>query len=297
MITTLRPTWKSGFARNVGESANPHLWGFSGAWVPALGVTGNTLFDVSGRRNHGILTNMDPATDWIIDEGGYALSYDGANDHIDMGDVLGFERTDPFSIVIAVKSATATFTGVHGLIAKQAVTSPFTGWGIHIRGDFAGDPYRFELINDGTAIIDISVDFPRPANTERHHIVTTYNGSSLASGVKGYINGRSETGVVLHDTLTAGILTSRSLQIAARDAATFFPGKVYEVYIYPRVLSPVEARQLYIDPLAPFRLRDRFAGIGITPPPSGNRIMGSLAGYGGLAGIGGIAGQKGGIAG
>jgi hypothetical protein len=58
------PSYDSGFAQSIGESRNPHLWdGLVGLWVPSLGPTGDTLYDVSGFENHGSLTNMDPA--WL----------------------------------------------------------------------------------------------------------------------------------------------------------------------------------------------------------------------------------------
>jgi len=77
--------WQSGIARNRSE-CDPryqHLWdGLVGAWYPKLGPTGVTLRDVSGHHNHGVLTNMDPATDWVLGEDGWALDTDATNDHV-----------------------------------------------------------------------------------------------------------------------------------------------------------------------------------------------------------------------
>lgn len=71
----------STIARNASEAAYPHLWqGLAGAWVPSLGVTGDTLRDVSGRKHHGTLTGMDPSTDWQVSGGGWCLDFDGTND-------------------------------------------------------------------------------------------------------------------------------------------------------------------------------------------------------------------------
>ena len=44
--------------------------GLQGWWCPSLDDAGNgttTLTDLSGNGNHGTLTNMDPATDWVAD--------------------------------------------------------------------------------------------------------------------------------------------------------------------------------------------------------------------------------------
>lgn len=64
----------------------PQLWkNCIGAWCPSLGATGSTLYNWSSSRDHGTLTNMDPATDWVISGGKYSLDFDGSNDHVLIG--------------------------------------------------------------------------------------------------------------------------------------------------------------------------------------------------------------------
>ena len=66
------------------ESAHMDLWdGVVGYWAPCLGPTGTRLHDVSRYNNWGALTNMDAATDWVIDGGQYALDFDGVDDYVD----------------------------------------------------------------------------------------------------------------------------------------------------------------------------------------------------------------------
>lgn len=58
------------------ESAYPELWhGVVGAWCPSLGPTGSRLHDFSRRNNWGTFVSMDPATDWVVDGGQYALDF------------------------------------------------------------------------------------------------------------------------------------------------------------------------------------------------------------------------------
>ena len=65
------------------ESAYPELWeGVVGAWCPSLGPTGDRLHNLSRYNNWGTLTNMDPATDWVVSGGQYALDFDGVNDYV-----------------------------------------------------------------------------------------------------------------------------------------------------------------------------------------------------------------------
>jgi len=57
-----------------------NLWqGVVGFWSASAGPSGYRLLDRSGRNNHGTLTNMDAATDWVVDGGRYALDFDGAD--------------------------------------------------------------------------------------------------------------------------------------------------------------------------------------------------------------------------
>ena len=66
------------------NSAYPGLWrGCVGAWCPSLGPSGSRLFDYSRRQNWGTLTNMDPATDWVVDGGAYGLDFDGTDDFVE----------------------------------------------------------------------------------------------------------------------------------------------------------------------------------------------------------------------
>lgn len=95
----------STIANNASESAYPHLRkGLVGAWVPSLGVTGDTLRDVSGRGSHGTLTNMDAATDWQTSGGG-SLDFDGTNDYV-LLPLISIKL--PFSLSVWFRSANLT---------------------------------------------------------------------------------------------------------------------------------------------------------------------------------------------
>jgi len=53
--------------------------GLVAAWIPSLGSTGYRLVDRVG-SNHGVLTNMDAGSDWVVNNGNLALDFDGSND-------------------------------------------------------------------------------------------------------------------------------------------------------------------------------------------------------------------------
>ena len=76
------PSYKTGFARDAGESKAPELRkGLVAAYLPFLGSTAEVLFDWSGGLDvdgihNGTLIGMELDTDWEIDQQGYCLHFD-----------------------------------------------------------------------------------------------------------------------------------------------------------------------------------------------------------------------------
>ena len=58
----------------------PNLWqGCVGAWCPSVDRSRSTLLtDFSGRGNNGLLTGMDPGTDWVASNDKIALDFNMA---------------------------------------------------------------------------------------------------------------------------------------------------------------------------------------------------------------------------
>jgi hypothetical protein len=76
-----------------------NLWqGVVGYWSASAGPSGYRLLDRSGRGNHGTLTNMDAATDWVVDGGRYALDFDGSNDFADLGTTQFLTVGEPYTL-------------------------------------------------------------------------------------------------------------------------------------------------------------------------------------------------------
>lgn len=50
---------------------------------------GTSVYDSSGSGNHGVMTNMDSATDWVNGKFGKGLDFDGSNDYVDFGPFNG----------------------------------------------------------------------------------------------------------------------------------------------------------------------------------------------------------------
>lgn len=214
-------------------------------WWPFGEGGGSRLYDVA-RGNHGALTNMDAASDWVQGLYSGALAFDGTNDFADMGDVLNFERTDRFSVSLWYKSDVSDITANVELVTKKQDAGNLTGWRVGIRGGTAGDPLRFNLTNIGTTN-DLGRNFVKPQNTAWHHVVVTYDGSSAAAGALAYIDGQVATPSLVADTLTASTLSTAPLNLAGinSSATAVFAGQIGDVRIWARTLSQADGYSVY----------------------------------------------------
>lgn len=256
------PSWKYGFARSAGESDAPHQWdGLIGAWAPLLGPQGAALYDVSGYGRHGVLTSMDPAGDWLVDDRGYYLDFDGTNDYVTFGDVC-----DPLDLDYSISCwlKPAALSGVlRGFIGKEAV----------------GQADRFYL---GISSTDLLQGFWRVDATSAfeanfggttfslnvwHHVAVTFDRDGVATG---YINGTALP--TTHSIASLNGLTfdnAQPLILGNRYTASAqrYTGGMDDIRVYARVLSPVEVWDISTDPHALYRLRRRRAArgpVGIT---------------------------------
>ncbi|KKR82381.1 MAG: hypothetical protein UU29_C0014G0014, partial [Candidatus Daviesbacteria bacterium GW2011_GWA2_40_9] len=173
---------------------------------------------------------------------GNGTSYDGTGDYISMGNVLSFERTNPFSIGVWVKSA----AGGSGefVVAKWDNDNAGEGYGVTIN---ANGTISFHLANNqSTNAIDVTGNVNVRDNTW-HNIFVTYDGSSNANGVKIYSDGTQNIGTISNNSLTATTVSADPFQLGCREGCSFsdFNGSIDETRIYNRALSPKEVSDLY----------------------------------------------------
>jgi hypothetical protein len=216
-----KPSWQDFGTHD--ESAHPRLWdGVVGAWCPSLGPTGSRLHDMGGRSNWGTLTNMDNATDWVINDGQYALDFDSTNDHVDTGTQLAFLDGSPqFTMCFWARRRTA---GAALPVGKR------TG-------------NNFVLIApwiDGNVYFEISPNFPSAASNIldwSHYAMTLRN-----STITGFINGRqvaSGAGPATMPSVAANYIIGLEAGVP-RYADGFFD----DVRVYSRALSHAEIQLL-----------------------------------------------------
>ena len=197
------------------------LQGLIGAWCPSLGPSGYTLLDRSGRGNHGTLTNMDAATDWVVSPGGWALDFDGSNDYVSLP-----------SISVANEVTISTWfyarSTVQGMIFNKQTTNaafnmPIFSGSLYIRGGGI------------TPVVTATII----ANT-LYHAVATIKGTVGTI----YLNGvQAATGSVAAIANTTGVCEIG--RYGDFGGGYYFNGWLSDVGLWNRALTAPEAAELY----------------------------------------------------
>jgi hypothetical protein len=203
---------------------------------------GNAL-DTSGNNIHGTVSGA-AVCDGII--GGSAYRFNSAtNDRIVFGNNFSFERTDKFSAIVWVQRQSDINTAI---FAKTTAATTYRGWGFYI--NIAGGP-RLQLTNSiaGNNYIDVTgVRVPQSAPI---CIGFSYDGSSLASGIKLFVNGAVWDFVIQKDALTSTITNSNNIYSGIRnpgDGGVYdsqFTGRQDEAGIFGVDLSPLQHFDYY----------------------------------------------------
>ena len=238
----LKPSYASGYAKNASQSAHPNLWdGLVGAWMPSLGVTGKTLRDVSGNGNHGTLTFMAAASDWVATSKGLALDFDGVNDYVNIGDKISAPKN--LSIFSWVKCDNTFYfpivsKGIGAVGQREYQLWVYQG---AIGGGVAHEPTG-----------DVDVVYGSVIGTNKwFYLGMTWDGSVLSV----YRNGKLDASVLTSIPFIDD--RSSTLKIGLNQNNIFANGKITNTSIYNRALSPSEIKHLYVDSLAPFRTKKR----------------------------------------
>jgi hypothetical protein len=175
------------------------------------------------------------------------LVFDGSNEYITMGDVaeLNFTHTDPFSSSAWIRWTT-THTGI--VVSKAENGGLFPGWFVDVFDSGGGNTGSILFILRNTDPTNkLSVTAPASLNDNIwHHVVSTYDGSTNASGVSIYIDGIVQSLTINDDTLSATSSTTAPFNISGRDDGAFvFDGQIDDVAVYDKELTSGEVTTIY----------------------------------------------------
>lgn len=258
------PSFKQGYARSASESAAPNLWkGLVVAWVPSLGPTGLPLFDVSGNRNHGTLSDMDPATDWVVGGNprfpGYVLDFEGGTSDERVRTALGVDMT--------------SWTGTsHSLWFKRTGSDVSDFYTSHLHS--GADDIALFINSSGEIVYGLDdgtrSDVTGSAITQGvwEHAVGTFDGTNQIL----YFNGKEVASGT--DGFDFSSASDSQLSIGARlNGGLEAPVQISSFLLYDRELTFGEIRQLYDDPMAPFRRRLRVSHSELVAAAAGGLVF------------------------
>jgi hypothetical protein len=209
--------------------------GLVGCWLFNEGG-GKTVYDLSGKRNIGTLTN---APTWIADsQFGQTLSFDGVNDYVDLGTGPLMSLVKPLTVSLWVKPANLSQAGIICSIGVTDSSACFTmAHGFGGPSQYASKPAQPKVytgsIQEGRWDLWTSV----------------WNGDDSSSF---YLSGKllTQTG--------SDNYNYDGLRLGARGTGTYpYAGAIDGVFIYGRALSASEVLQLYYDPFCMFQVPSR----------------------------------------
>ena len=244
----MQPSFKTGYAKNASESANPQLWrGLVGAWMPSFGVTGGTLRDVSGRKHNGTLANMDLSTDWQTSGGGWCLDFDGVDDFVSCSGIKELNNTNELTVCYWCKKLASN--------KRALVGSQISGTdGFWLQWE-SNDRIYWNPRNGWSYTNEYVLNY----TSEWFFLCGTYNGRLGSNGLKAFANGKKLTPI---SPLTPPSALSPSVgnifEIGNLSwVGLYSAAKISNVTLYNRALSSTEIKQLYLNPAGPFERKRR----------------------------------------
>jgi len=223
-----------------------------------MGVTGATLYDVSGRGNHGTLTNMDPATDWVGSPDGWALDFDGSNDHIHCGTI---KNTSQLTLVVVLNEYTNSDTFQY--IVSQRNNAAIN-WGLFIRRSLEASDLarRLTIVGGG----DAELKGTTPLQDATHYLVAaTICGNEGSLYVNGLLDATGAVNTIANNAVPTLISCRYSTGTTVN---TPLNGSLAFVGMSSRAWSSNEIAAWSADPLALLRPRRRWWSLA----PSGSAI-------------------------
>lgn len=173
---------------------------------------------------------------------------------LNAGRGIAFDTAQAFSVTAWVKGPLAQDST---LLGRMRQGNGFTGWELHVGTDAGGSAHgllNVWLINNyGTDFIQVNSPVTVMDETW-HHVAFTYDGSSLAQGVKIYADGLDATGEATADSLVGSIFAEDvDLNLGSRQngANHTYTGSLHEVSVWRAALTPEQIAHIHANGIRP----------------------------------------------
>ena len=214
------------------ESAHRDLWdGVVGYWAPCLGPTGTRLHDVSRGNNWGTLTNMDAATDWVIDSGQYALDFDGTDDYVGCG-----------VVPIGGACTVSCWMRPTGVTATRSIFSDTTGGGSTgaLQVEIGRQSGKIAVLWANAIILYSTATLTA---SQQYHVVAVRRGTTSSWTAEIWIDGKLDASAGAAGNPSAANVFSIGRPGAFN--AQYYSGQIADIAAWNRALLPNEIDRLY----------------------------------------------------
>ncbi len=169
----------------------------------------------------------------------------GGNRFVDAGDLANFERNQSFSYGAWVKT---DGDGAAAVIARMKDGNAYRGYDLYLAGGHVSAHVIHRWPENAIKVTSKA----KIKKGEWHHVFATYDGSSRATGLKIYIDGKPQEVNVEQNGLSETIQAETPLYVGRRNPGSQFSGLVDDVRIYDVELTPKEVATLAgADPIGP----------------------------------------------
>lgn len=202
-------------------------WSFNGQ-----DVSGTTAYDRSGAGNTGTLSGPTKTAGKV----GQALSFDGTNDEVTVGDINAMDGVANVTLSAWMKRSAAN---AHVTVGKSVTANQ------RFDINFYSDGNVYLNINDGASQ---QYGYFASNDTNWHYVVMVFDGSQTGNTnrLKAYVDGVA-TSLTFSGTIPATTHSNSDSFVIGRNSVNGFysSGKIDEVRLYNRSLTEAEAYALY----------------------------------------------------
>jgi hypothetical protein len=187
---------------------------------------------------------------WAAGKVNTSLDFNGKT-HVDFGQLIELDTHKPFSIsawIFPTSNSPST------VVSKMDDASAYRGFDLIIE---QGRPAIHLIHHWPDNFIKKITKKPLSLNSW-HHVLVSYDGSSLAAGVLIYVDGQAMGMDVVGDKLGGTITTQKPVHLGRRSDSVPFQGKIDEVQFYSKCLDIDHVQELFNAQL-PFGVKEIIA--------------------------------------
>jgi len=190
-------------------------------------------------------TNLDK---WSVIGGKSGLRFNGSNN---LGSPTGFDTVadfdgySPFTLECWFKTTNSQpLQPIVGRMNNSFAGGNGRGYFLYVTNNHIGYELRNSCYDPSNEIM-VETNARSFNDGNKHHLVATYDGSQLASGVHIYVDNIEEPFTIIKNTLNGTIKNPSRFQVASYLGFYYFTGDIDELVVYTSVLTPSDISARY----------------------------------------------------